>query len=153
MDTSQATMHPRPAHPLGTAAAGGRAPGLAGVPLRAVLLYGLLIWIVPFVAAMLIYPVRVSDRPLFESIMPVVLTAVTVLAASRYFATRQADWPWGGALLGLGWAAVSIVLDLALFVVGPIQMPLLDYAKDIALTYLLIPAITIGFASLRRPAT
>jgi hypothetical protein len=134
-------------HPLDTHD-GGRV--LGGLRLRPALLYGLLIWVVPFVLAILIYPVREVDRPLFESAMPVALAAIVVFAAVRYFGAHPATSVWSGVVLGLWWAAMSVVLDLALFVLGPIQMPLLDYAKDIALTYMLIPVITAGFAGLRR---
>ncbi len=36
------------------------------------LLFGFLLWVIPFVIAFLIFPIRNSDRPLFESIMPIV---------------------------------------------------------------------------------
>jgi hypothetical protein len=117
---------------------------------RSVVLYGLLVWVVPFVAAMLLYPFRETERPLFEAIMPVVLVGVTVVASARYFATHRGGGPAAGALVGVVWMAISLVLDLLLFVIGPIQMPLLEYVKDIALTYLLIPIITVGLASTRR---
>jgi len=32
-----------------------------------------------------------------------------------------------------------------MFSKGPMTMPLIEYIKDIGLTYLLIPAVTIGF--------
>ncbi len=41
--------------------------------LKAVL-YGVAIWAITFIAAMAAFPLRANDRPLFESIMPVVLT-------------------------------------------------------------------------------
>ena len=42
------------------------------------LLFGFLVWLIPFVAAFAIFPLRQSARPLFESIMPVTVTAVVV---------------------------------------------------------------------------
>jgi len=48
--------------------------------LKQVISYGLLIWAVPFVVAMIIFPLRTSNRSLFESIMPVVLIAVTLFS-------------------------------------------------------------------------
>ncbi len=44
-------------------------------------LYGFLIWLTAFVVAFLIFPLRESSRPLFESIMPVVVTLATVAFA------------------------------------------------------------------------
>jgi len=34
------------------------------------LLYGLMVWAIPFAVAMLSFPLRANDRPFFESIMP-----------------------------------------------------------------------------------
>lgn len=48
-------------------------------------------------------------------------------------------------MLGLAWAAVSIVIDLPIFLLV-FQMSLPDYTADIALTYLAFPAITTGIA-------
>ena len=42
------------------------------------LLFGFLVWLLPFVVAFAIFPLRQSARPLFESIMPVTVTAVVV---------------------------------------------------------------------------
>jgi hypothetical protein len=35
-----------------------------------------------------------------------------------------------------------------MFIVGPIQMPPADYFQDIAVTYLIIPIVTCGYAYL-----
>jgi hypothetical protein len=43
--------------------------------LRKALFYGVLVWLIPFAVAFLIFPLRQSARPLFESIMPVALAA------------------------------------------------------------------------------
>ena len=44
-------------------------------------LFGFLVWLAAFVAAILIFPLRESARPLFESIMPVVLSSATAALA------------------------------------------------------------------------
>ncbi len=41
--------------------------------LRRALVFGFLIWLLPFVVSILIFPLRTSHRALFESIMPVAL--------------------------------------------------------------------------------
>jgi hypothetical protein len=48
-------------------------------------------------------------------------------------------------MLGFGWLMISNVLDLIFFMQGPMKMPFMDYLADIGVTYLIIPAITIGF--------
>lgn len=106
--------------------------------------YGFLVWVIPFVVAFLIFPLRTSDRPFFESIMPVAATVATVIFAVLYFKKVEANFLKEGILLGIVFFAVSIVIDLLMFSKGPMAMPFLDYIKDIGFTYLLIPTITIG---------
>lgn len=108
------------------------------------LFYGFLIWVIPFVVAILIFPLREVERPLFESIMPVVVTLSTVLFSVLYFNKVEANFIKEGVLIGVLWFAVSIVIDLLMFMQGPMKMAFIDYIKDIGLTYLIIPIVTIG---------
>ena len=109
------------------------------------LLYGFLVWVIPFVAAMLIFPLRATERPLFESIMAVVLTISAVVFSIKYFKKIEGNFIKEGISLGILFFSVSIAIDLLVFMQGPMKMTLADYIKDIGITYLLIPAITIGF--------
>ena len=43
---------------------------------------------------------------------------------------------------------LSIALDLPLFTEGPMKMSFEKYMKDIWLTYLIIPTVTLGFGYL-----
>jgi hypothetical protein len=104
--------------------------------------------IIPFVVAILIFPVRTAERPLFESIMPVALAAVTVLFAMLHFGRVANGSLREGVLLGIIWFAISVALDRVMFSEGPMKMDLVDYAKDIGVTYLMIPIITAGFGYL-----
>lgn len=118
--------------------------------LRRALLYGFLIWLIVFLAAFALFPVRGSNRPLFESLMPVVLAIATVFFASRYFRTVRSGFAGEGLRLGLVWLAVNILVDLPLFLApSPMQMTLAEYAGDIALTYVLMPVITTGIDHIR----
>jgi hypothetical protein len=51
-------------------------------------------------------------------------------------------------LAGVIWLGINLILDLLLFMEGPMKMPFVDYIVDIGLTYLLIPIITAGFGYL-----
>jgi hypothetical protein len=114
--------------------------------------YGFLVWVIPFVMAFLIYFLHDSQRPLFESIMTVILAVVPVYLALRYFRKAGQATSAEGWKLGLLWLAMSLILDSLFFLQGPMKMPLLDYVKDIGLSYLVIPAITVGMAlANRRP--
>ncbi|MFQ6087710.1 MAG: hypothetical protein ACE5K0_02255 [Candidatus Methanofastidiosia archaeon] len=110
--------------------------------------YGFLVWLIPFVAAILIFPIRTSNRALFESIMPVVLTICVVFFSVLYFNKLEDDFLREGILLGILWFAVSIVIDLMMFMEGPMKMSFRDYMMDIGLTYLIIPTISVGFGLL-----
>jgi hypothetical protein len=77
--------------------------------------------------------------------MPVVITIWTVFFCLIYFLGEGRGSLRDGILLGFGWLMISIVLDLIFFMQGPMKMPFMDYLADIGITYLIIPAITIGF--------
>lgn len=113
--------------------------------IKLALIYGLLVWVIPFVVAFLVFPLRTSERPLFESIMPVAVTLAAVLFAVLYFKKVEAAFLKEGVLLGIVFFLVSVAIDLVMFSKGPMAMPFSDYVKDIGITYLLIPIITIGF--------
>lgn len=46
-----------------------------------VLGFGILVWLVPFVVALAVGPLKTSWRSLFESIMPVVVVATVVVCS------------------------------------------------------------------------
>ncbi|MHC4445003.1 MAG: hypothetical protein ACYTF1_00900 [Planctomycetota bacterium] len=109
------------------------------------LLLGFLVWLLPFVISFLVFPLKSSDRALFESIMPVAVAVSVVFFAVLYFRKVSEGFVREGILLGIIWLAISLVIDLCLFMEGPMKMPFIEYMKDIGLTYLIIPTITIGF--------
>lgn len=111
-------------------------------------LFGFLIWLIPFVVSVLIFPLRAMQRPLFESIMPVVIAIWTVFFAVIYLSGLKSDFQKEGIALGVAWLLISIILDQLIFIVGPLKMSLWDYATDIGVTYFMIPTITFGFGYL-----
>jgi hypothetical protein len=115
------------------------------VSFRKALLFGLIIWVVPFIVAFMIFPLRESWRALFESIMPVAVTIPTVACGVAYFRKVEKEFTKEGIVVGLLWLLVSVVIDLPLMLSTPINMTLVEYMADIGLTYLIIPAITTGF--------
>ncbi len=108
------------------------------------LIFGILLWLIPFVVSVLIYPLRESNRALFESILPVVVALCTVFFLARYYKGLASGLLKEGVLLGIIWLAICIGIDLLLFLRGPMQMSVADYMMDIGLTYLIIPIITVG---------
>ena len=113
-----------------------------------IVLYGFLTWLIPFVVSIVIFPFHDSQRPLFESIMPVVLAACAVAFGILYLRRADAAYLREGIVIGAAWLVINLVIDLPLFSAGPMAMPLADYVKDIGLTYLIIPAVTVGMGYL-----
>ncbi len=117
--------------------------------MKKILGYGVLIWLIPFAVAFLIFPLKESHRPLFESIMPVAVTLATLLFSVLYFKQVQGNFHTVGWWLGLTWMAISLAIDLPMFMLeGPMTMTFADYMMDIGLTYLIILTIPVGFGYL-----
>lgn len=110
--------------------------------------YGVALWLLPFAVSFVMFGLREGNRALFESLITVVGVALAVTAALYYFRDSKAPGLREGLVLGFAWAAISIVIDLPIFL-AVFHMALPDYAADIALTYLAFPAITTGIALAR----
>lgn len=110
-----------------------------------VVLYGFLVWLLPFVVSLFIYPHKVAGSPLFESIMPLVISLTVVVLAFFYLKNLDGDYVKEGVIMGVFWFTISIIIDLVLFLSpSALQMSFTDYLMDIGITYLMIPFITIG---------
>lgn len=113
--------------------------------LKKSILFGFLVWLLPFIIAFLIFLIHESNRPLFESIMPLVITVTVVIFSYLYFKNIDKNIKAEGAKIGVIFLLISLIIDLILFMPNsPMHMNLLDYLSDIGLTYLMIPVITIG---------
>lgn len=108
--------------------------------------YGIVLWLVPFLVAFALFTVRESNRPLFESLITVLGVACAVAASLLFFRNVREIGLGSGLAVGFAWAAISILIDLPIFL-GVFGMPLPVYAADIALTYLAFPLITTGIAA------
>lgn len=113
-----------------------------------VIVFGVLTWLIPFAVSILIFSIHETQRPLFESIMPVVVTLCAVLFAVLYLRRVSGAFLREGIVIGAAWLVINLLIDLPLFSAGPMAMPLAEYFKDIGLTYLIIPSVTIGFGFL-----
>lgn len=107
---------------------------------------GLLVWLLPFVVAFLVFPFRESWRALFESVMAVSVTVTAVWFGLVYLRRLPVVAVQDGVLVGVLWWLMCVAIDLPLFSAGPMTMTLGDYMADIGLTYVSIPAVTIGLA-------
>lgn len=110
------------------------------------LVFGVLLWLVVFIGAMIVFPVKRSDPVFFETLMAIILSAATVAAGRIFF--RAEDISLKKCIgTGLTWMIVNMAIDLPLFSFGPMKRPFVDYMTDIGLTYLIIPVILSAFAS------
>jgi len=107
--------------------------------------YGIVLWLVPFLVAFVLFGVREGNRALFESLITVIGVACAVAASLLFFRNLRETGLVPGLGVGFAWAALSVLIDLPIFL-SVFHMPLPDYAADIALTYLSFPLITTGIA-------
>ena len=115
-------------------------------PWRA-LLYGLVVWGVPFILSMLLFPLKRAGSPLFESVMAVSVAAVTAAMALAYFRRIHHHYLREGLSLGLTWLAICNLIDMALMLPPPIDMTATQYLADVGITYLIIPIITVAIGA------
>ena len=111
--------------------------------------FGFLIWLIPFLVSFVIFPLRNANRPLFESIMPIILVLTVMIISVLYFKKIEKESLKEGLIAGVLWFVLSLVIDLMLFLpASPMQMSFSDYMIDIGLTYLIILMIPIGIGAL-----
>lgn len=111
-------------------------------------LFGILSWLVPFLAAFAFFDPNgglVIAQPLFKSIMVVVGGAVGCVLLVRAFRHISPTWQ-AGLALGLFWLALNWALDIALLLPMSGQS-LPDYAADIGLRYLVLPMIATAMGA------
>jgi hypothetical protein len=107
--------------------------------------YGIVLWLVPFLASLALFGVRQNNRALFESLITVVGVGCAVTASLLFFRQVRKAGLLPGLEVGFAWALISVLIDLPIFL-KVFGMPLPEYAADIALTYLAFPLITTGIA-------
>lgn len=112
--------------------------------IKTALIYGFLVWLIPFLLALFLFSVRQSNRPLFDSFMSVVLAAGVIFFAIKYFQKVEENFFKEGIYIGVIWLVASLALDFPMFSAGPMKMSLTDYISDIGITYIMIPVIATG---------
>lgn len=117
--------------------------------LKTNLLFGLLVWLIPFAVSFIVYPLRSTDRLFFESIMSLLLIITTVWATAKV-RNKAALHLWQTGLL---WLVISLALDQLFFTWGPQKLVFLDYWKTIGIDYLTIPLVTwLGYTPIQKDA-
>lgn len=96
----------------------------------------------------MIYPIRIDNRILFESIIPIFLTISVLIFSIIYFRKVRKDFLKEGFITGIVWFFISFFIDLMLLMPDSLmKMSFEEYLQDIGVTYLIIPliCIAIGF--------
>ena len=110
------------------------------------LLFGFLLWLTVFISSFVIFPLKSSNPPLFETLITIFLVLFTVIASHLYFSKSLLNVN-KAIYTGITWMIVNIIIDLPLFSFGPMKKDIADYFTDIGLTYIIIPIITTGIAA------
>lgn len=114
-----------------------------------IVIFGFFIWLIPFIVSVILFSLRDSNRILFESIMPVVLTTTVISFSILYFKKVNNKFTIDGIIIGIIWFVISIFIDIIMFFPeSPMQMTIADYTMDIGITYLIILVIPISMGYL-----
>ena len=104
-----------------------------------------LTWLVPFVCAIPFYGKDglLVDQQLFKSIMIVVGSITATILIIWCFRPVEKNYTREAVVTGIVWLFANWILDL-IVLVGLLGMTLPDYATQIGLRYLVIPAMVIA---------
>ena len=106
-------------------------------------------WVIPFAFSFLIFPLKKSDAPLFETVMELALLIVAGVLFRRYFRDRAVS-AIEAVAVGAVWTAMNLILDYPLFAYGPMKMPIWNYYSEIGFVYLTFPAFGFWASRLGR---
>jgi hypothetical protein len=114
--------------------------------MKQILLFGFLTWLVPFLVAIPFYTPEGSlivEEALFKSVMVVVGAAVGVLLLVRLFSGISSNYVQTGAVTGIVWLLMNMVLDLVVLI-GLLKMDPLVWLMGIGVRYLVMPLFAAG---------
>ena len=107
--------------------------------------YGLLAWLIPFVASFLFYSRKgelTIDIFLFKSIMIVVGSISAGILLIYYFKKVNIGYLKEGFIVGLIWLSINILLDL-LVLIPMSGMSIANYFMQIGIRYIVIPVMSL----------
>jgi hypothetical protein len=106
---------------------------------------GFLSWLLPFLFAFPVFPLKQTNPALFDTVMSLAVIGTAALLGRRYF-RGIADRPAvaEAMLLGFLWLAINLVCDYPMFSYGPMKMTAARYYSEIGAGYLLYPAFLAG---------
>jgi hypothetical protein len=110
--------------------------------------FGVMSWVVPFVASLSLYPLKATNEPLFETIVSILILASAGGLGRLWYRTVPPTHVSDGFALGTTWLLINVVLDqcMLLSIFGPHRMPLAVYVTQVGLKYLIIPIVLVALA-------
>ncbi len=110
-----------------------------------IVLFGFLIWLIPFAASFFIYSLKAPMYSLFESVMSVLIAIASIIFSYLYFKDIKTNFVMEGIITGIAWFIIAIVIDLLMFMpASPMHMNFADYMMTVGVKYLIIPVVTVG---------
>ncbi len=108
------------------------------------LVYGFLLWLVPFLVSVAMNSLHKSQPFFFQSIMAVVLSLAGMFFIVVYLSSVKKNFFHESVMLGIFWLLLNIIFDIVILV--PMKnMNLVQYITDIGLRYITIPIMSTGF--------
>ncbi len=114
-------------------------------------LYGLLMWLIPFVASFFFFDPATQkltiDETFFKSIMIVLSSSIGVLFLIDYFKEIKTGFVKEGLIAGIVWLVINWGLDL--FILLPMMKnDIGTYFMQVGLRYLIIPIMSVGMGKI-----
>lgn len=100
-------------------------------------------WVIPFLASVVLYPLKRAVPPLFDAVMGVVMVLSTSLLAYWYLRKSYSRPLSRGVWIAVLWTLSNWCFDAMMFSRGPMKMSFIQYTVGIGVAYLMIPVITI----------
>ena len=112
-----------------------------------IVLFGIIVWLVPFLAGFPFIDQKgnfIISETFFKSIIIVIGGIIGVILAVKYFKDIKGNFMKEGIIIGTVWLVINWTIDLVMVSTGIFQMTILKYFTDIGLRYLSMPIYTIG---------
>ena len=110
---------------------------------------GLASWLIPFGISFLVFPLKKSNAPLFETLMTLIVLVTAGALFQLYFRGRTVS-VHEAVLVGAFWLVVNLLMDYPMFSYGPMKMDAGRYYSEIGLAYLTFPAFGFWASRLAR---
>jgi hypothetical protein len=108
------------------------------------LLYAFMGWLIPFIAASVMYPLRAQGHPLFETVMPLSMALCGVFFSLLYLGAIGEAFAREGVILGVLCFLVGAGLELIFSVLQTSPRSLAGFLTDRGLIYLMYPIVIVG---------